>query len=145
MTDALRSIEVGVETCLENWCSKNALQICILRPWQHKVRDLIKERIDFLKCVPRPCISTETLNDPEVRLSLKDLHNKYVVCPIYKATGNVSLICKRFYSTVLCKELGVHSSCNNSTYTRAKNLSVHDVTSKHKHDLSKEFCIPYFD
>ena len=43
-------------------------------------------------------------------LLLQELHERFVVCPIDEAASNVAIVCKRFYATVLSKELDLIKS-----------------------------------
>ena len=35
------------------------------------------------------------------------MHKDFLVPPIDKSTGNIAFVCKRFYATVIVKELGL--------------------------------------
>ena len=48
---------------------------------------------------------SETLKYKKCRKDLSVLHNRFIIAPIDKATGNVSFICKRFYAEVIVNEL----------------------------------------
>ena len=53
------------------------------------------------------------------------LHNKLVVAPIDKASGNVAFVCQMHYAQVLINELGLNNFNNiTSTYTKANKLVV---------------------
>jgi hypothetical protein len=54
-----------------------------------------------------PSTTKPSLQDEEVLSALSDLHKKFVVVPIDKASNNVALICKRFYIQKLLNEVGV--------------------------------------
>lgn len=41
-----------------------------------------------------------------VKQALTELISKYVLVPVYKATGNVAIICRRFYELTVIKKLG---------------------------------------
>ena len=46
------------------------------------------------------------------------LHNKSVVVPINKASGNVAFICQKHYARVLINELGLNHVNNIKFYQR---------------------------
>ena len=57
---------------------------------------------------------------------LQNLHDSYVITPIYKITQNLGFICQIFYALLQVKELGIveDSSSNQNTYvsvTKSKN------------------------
>ena len=56
----------------------------------------------------------ECLSSPHVKNALDNIHKNFVVVPIDKATGNIALVCKRFYVSVITRELGLNN--NSSTY-----------------------------
>ena len=37
------------------------------------------------------------------------IHKDFAVVPIDKATGNIALVCKRFYASVITRELGLNN------------------------------------
>ena len=74
-----------------------------------------------------------SLNNPIVKKSLDDIHNKFVVAPIDKANGNVSFICKRFYVDVLIKELGINNINNENDITTYKEHNISDLQIINKH------------
>ena len=61
----------------------------------------------ILKSKRVPSATKPSLQDEEVQTALKDLHDKFVVVPIDKASNNVAIICKRFYIQKLLDEVGV--------------------------------------
>ena len=46
---------------------------------------------------------------------LNELLEKYVLVPIDKATNNIAMICKKYYITVILKEIGILDA-GNKTY-----------------------------
>ena len=50
--------------------------------------------------------------------SLKDLQIKYVIIPNYKATTNITFICRRFWTKILGKEPRLQNSDASNTYCR---------------------------
>ena len=64
-------------------------------------------RISVLQSNEKKNIVIPTLKDLDCLNALEQLHSDYMITPIDKATGNVAIICKRFYAMVLFKELGI--------------------------------------
>ena len=54
-------------------------------------------------------------NIKESSCGSKDLHAKYVIDPVDKATGNVTFIYQGFHAPVIVKELGLLNNNNNNT------------------------------
>ena len=48
---------------------------------------------------------------------LHELHEKYVLVPIDKAANNTAIICKKYYVTVILKEIGILDA-GNETYEK---------------------------
>ena len=48
---------------------------------------------------------------------LNELHEKYVFVPIDKADNNIAIICKKYYVTVILKEIGILDAAN-ETYEK---------------------------
>ena len=48
---------------------------------------------------------------------LHELHEKYVLVPIDKAANNIAIICKKYYVTVILKEIGILDA-GNETYEK---------------------------
>ena len=69
------------------------------------------------------------------------LQQKYVICPIDKATGNFSFICKRFYAQVLAKELGLVGGQPSETYQHCEENNADDVISQNLEDIKTKFKI----
>ena len=66
-----------------------------------------------------------------------DLQQNYIPRPIDKASGNVGIICRRFYALVLMKELGVTICNSNKTFEMINTTNENDVIDKHARFLNK--------
>ena len=62
-----------------------------------------------------------------------------MVVPIDKTTGNIALACKRFFASVVTRELGL--SNNSFTDTNAGGLPAVVITDKNMRDLKRKFRI----
>ena len=58
----------------------------------------------------------DSLSSPDIRAALENVHKDFVVVPIDKAIGNIALICKLFYASVIAKELGWGNNNTADTY-----------------------------
>ena len=93
-----------------------------------KIKDKFDSNIQVLK-------TAQCLN------ALEDLHNRFVVVPIDKASSNIAFVCKRFYAQVLVSELGLEKSNMCSTYEKI-NCDVNDLIEKDSQKLSENFNLP---
>ena len=83
----------------------------------------------------------DCLSSPEVKNALDNIHKDFVAVLIDKATGNIALVCKRFYATVITRELGLNNNSSTDTYSNAGGLSANDITDKNIRDLKIKFGI----
>ena len=86
-------------------------------------------RIDHLSRKVNIKESSCLLNETIVKQHLKDLHSKYIIVPIDKATVNVTFICQQIYALVLVKELGLLSNNNSKkqTYKVVSNSNINTI------------------
>ena len=57
----------------------------------------------------------DCLSSLDVINTLDIIHKDFVVVPLDKATGNITLICKRFYASVITRELGLNNNSSTDT------------------------------
>ena len=80
-------------------------------------------------------------SSPDVKNALHNIHKDFVVVSIDKATGNIALVCKRFYPSVITRELGLNNNSSIDTYNNAGGLSENYITDKNIRDLKIKFGI----
>ena len=73
--------------------------------------------------------SKKIMNQHEVKVSLEELHNDYVLTPTDKASQNIAIICKSFYIHTLIKEVK-----NNRTY-KMINEPLDTILSRHEKEI----------
>ena len=135
------SILKGVGDCASEWSRKHKRNQKVLQAWVTTVTSKVKDKIAWLRKNKPGHRGTEVLKDQLCQEELKKLHNKYVITPIDKAAGNVTFICKRFYATVLIKELGLDGTVGNATYKSVINKTEKDIVDSHFNDLSNKLKI----
>ena len=69
------------------------------------------------------------------------MHQDFVVNPIDKATGNIVLVCKRFYACVITRELELNNNSSADTYNNSGGLSANDIIDKNIRDLKNKLGI----
>ena len=77
------------------------------KPRKSKIIDLVERRLNILKSRGLSGVVKPVLKDGEVLESFSDLHSKFVVVPIDKASSNVAIICKRYYIHKLLNKIVV--------------------------------------
>ena len=55
------------------------------------------------------------ISSPDVKNALDNIHKDFVVVPTDKATGNIALVCKRFYASVITRELRLNNNSSTDT------------------------------
>ena len=86
----------------------------------------------------------DCLSSPDVKNALDNIHKDFVVVPIDKATGNIALVCKRFYASVITRELGLNNNSSTDTYGNAGGLSANDIIDKNIRDLKIKLVLTTF-
>ena len=115
-----------------NGLNGEMVELSVLSSWKEMVKGQIEEHISKLKQnFKQP--TGKVLQNAGVKACLSDLHNKYVFVPADKAPNNIVIICKRYYTEILIKELGLDNCSTptgNLTYTSCQ-MSSEDIVSTH--------------
>ena len=106
-TKCKEEIESALESSIESLATKYSIAPEELSPWKNKVMQLVGSRIDLLKSKITVSQTKPFLQNQDVTSALADLHDKFVIVPIDKATNNIAIVCKRFYIQKLMNEVGV--------------------------------------
>ena len=61
----------------------------------------------------------------QIKNVLDNIHKDFAVVPIDK--DNIALVCKRFYASVISRELGLNNNSSTDTYSNADGLSANDI------------------
>ena len=77
--------------------------------WTNDVKTKIDERMshsinNLYTNKHRDCLSSS-----DVKFALDNIHKDFGVVPIEKATGNIALVCKKVYYSVIIRELGLNN------------------------------------
>ena len=120
-----KEINSSLTSAIDSLSAKYDITKELLLPWKNKILNLVDERIKILKAKNIPSTTKKVLEDEDAVSALKDLHSKFVVVPIDKASNNVAIICKRYYIQTLLNEVGVPGDMS-PTY-KMSNRDPHDV------------------
>lgn len=114
--------------------------------WRNLFIENLGNRIKQLERTLKVEQRSPLLKQSCIKNCLRDLHSKYVITPIDKASNNVALICKRFYAQILIEELGLNnSSGQGQTYTQVNGSSMDNIINKNIKDIKKKFGIDVGD
>ena len=136
---ARESINSGITDCVNNWCTKHKVNKKVLLAWGKEVMSNVDKKIECLKHRTLQFKTQQVFQNYSSKKCIKELHDRFVIAPIDKATGNVAFICKRFYASVLVNELGLAGQ-SSGTYIKCKN-NLDRLVSKQASDLKKVFSL----
>ena len=117
----LTSVETALDTLIENLIAKYNLTEESFQAWKNEIISNVRRKVNHLKFwkVSQPV--KPVLKDPDVKEYLAELHSKFVLVPIDKASNNIAIICKRFYINKLLSEVGLSGNPNNTYQISDKN------------------------
>ena len=132
---AKRCILEGLHNCISSWCYKNRVDKAFFLEWTNNFKVKIGERMGHLTDKLYTNNHMYCLSSPDVKNALDNVHKDFVIVPIDKATGNIALVCKRFYASVITRELGLNNNSSTDTYKNAGGLSANDIIDGNIRDL----------
>ena len=101
------SVKASLDETILKLAEKYRLDIALFTNWRNHILSKIDTRITTLRSNITPQSTKPVLNNPEAKAYLDELHSKFVIVPIDKASNNVAIVCKRFYITSILDELGI--------------------------------------
>ena len=132
---AKRCILEGLHNCISSWCYKNGVDKSFFLEWTNNVKVKIDERMSHLTNELYANKHMGCLSPPDVKNPLDNIHKDFLVAPIDKATGNITIVCKRFYASVITRELELNNNSSTDTYNNVGGLSANDIIDKNIRDL----------
>ena len=126
-----KNVSSGISNCIESWARKENAPVEELDEWKVKLLCKLKQSLQKIKKNPRK-IPMEVLKQTKNIEDLENLHSKFIVLFVDKASNNVALVCKNYYFRVLMNELGLNQT-ENSTY------EAQHLPEKHFVDIQKRF------
>ena len=85
--------------------------------WKRKILQEVDNKINSLKHRIKVHKTSPVLKQGAVIEYWNELHEKYVLVSIDKATNNIAIICKKYYVTVILKEIEILDA-GNETYEK---------------------------
>ena len=137
LNKCLNAVCSGLDEFIQKTTSKcKSVKKDSLKAWKDKILFFVENRIKYLKNKIKPSPTKPIFKDPNVVTCLENLHNKFVLVPIDKASNNIAIICKRFYIEKLLKEVGI-------LYTPSNTYSLVHTPLKDIADLNITLCKSY--
>ena len=90
---AKRCILEGLHNLTSSWCYKNGVDKSFFLEWNNNAKVKINERMSHLTNELYTNKHVGCLSSPDVKNNLHNIHKKFAVVPIDKATGNIALVC----------------------------------------------------
>ena len=82
----------SIDLYAEQWSKRERVDLKYLSEWKDQIKELVVERISSLKEKIRSP-KQKILNDPDVKDTLRRLHDGFVLVPADKAANNVIVVC----------------------------------------------------
>ena len=136
---AKEAIVKGIQECIQSWSKRTNKPLAVFQEWMDMIKQKIEVRISAARRNNRYYIQS-VLKNTNVKNCLSELHDKYVIVPVDKASNNVAFICKQFYAKVLMNELGLMDQ-ESSTYTHVTNETIDNIINRHSVELKNKFNI----
>ena len=121
MTKAYNSIQVGIDTYVSSISKKTNIPSNQFSEWRNKILTLVEEKLDTMNLYKFCSI----LRNADVRKSLAELQEDFVIAPIDKASNNVSIVCKKFYIDSLKAEIKNSDTFESSLKTEQSIFNEH--------------------
>ena len=90
----------SIDLYAEQWSKQEQVDLKYLSEWKDQIKELVVERISSLKEKIRSP-KQKILNDPDVKDTLRRLHDDFVLVPADKTANNVIVVCKKYYIETL--------------------------------------------
>ena len=91
---------------MKKWSNFESIPLSVFNGWLDKFKSLLQCSISNLKCrYSEKKKFSSIFNDTNVKECLNNIHDKFVVCPVDKASKNFAVICKIFYKNLILREL----------------------------------------
>ena len=122
---AYNSIKSGLRDYISKISKKMKKAEVCFEEWKHKVLEKVRSYLETKETYN----VNSVLPKSSVKSALEKLHEKYVLVPTDKAANNLSIICKKFYLSLLDQEIG-------SSNFQEEDITPGEVIEKHLKFLS---------
>ena len=123
--NAIKAIESGLTDYIIKMSDKLNKPVVAFNEWKFEVLEHVKVSLKSKKIFSYNSVLSKGI----VKQELEKLHHKYVLVPTDKASNNVTIVCKKFYVSLINKEIM-------STNFQRVNKSPEEVINVHKKFLA---------
>ena len=99
----------SIDLYAEQWSKWEQVDIKYFSEWKDQIKESVVKSISSLKEKIRSP-KQKILNVPDVKHTLRRLHDDFVLVSADKAANNVIVVCKKYYFETLIKELGINTT-----------------------------------
>ena len=119
-------VKKQIKDFLYSWADKYKISVCAFDEWKINVFKLLKQKINNIQYKTKQ-VNCEVLKDEICLKYLKNLHTKFVVTPVDKASNNIAITCKKYYIKTILSELGLFSTSPNMTYAKIDHITKEKI------------------
>ena len=115
------SIHLPLKSAIDTFSTKYKINKQEFNNWYNTIILKVSERTNHLQSKFKPQQTKQILKDRNALNSLHQLHDRFVLVPIDKASNNVAIICKKFYVHRLLQEVWVSENKSNTYILSSRN------------------------
>ena len=134
-----KEIQIGLDSSMERIVSTNPkVTMKEFVDWKRKILQQVHNKTISLKHRIKVHKINPILKQDALIECLNELHEKYVLVPIDKAANNIAIICKKYYVTVILKEIGILGA-GNETYEKFNKNQVEIIQDNLEYNTHLKF------
>ena len=129
----------SIDKFVIKWSKKEKVPISTFDDWSKLLKMFIKSKFKSKGFADTEYISI--LNTNNVKDYIYEMHKKFVISPIDKASNNFAIICKKFYLEVIQGELGISGKIKGNRVYKPVNQNIDNIIEKHVDSIKHDFNI----
>ena len=129
----------SIDKFVIKWSKKEKVPISTFDDWSKLLKMFIKSKFKSKGFADTEYISI--LNTNNVKDYIYEMHKKFVISPIDKASNNFAIICKKFYLEVIQGELGISEKIKGNSVYKPVNQNIDNIIEKHVDSIKNDFNI----
>ena len=118
------------------WAKKEKVDSRTLDEWENTALDVISTRIQKINSRTKKSRKRQILSDKKCLDDLQTLQKHFVLVPADKASSNILVVCKKYYLSIVIKELTHHDGTKPKTYSCSNN-TIDEIVMKHRLFMDK--------
>ena len=125
------SVDNSLDEFIKSFAVRCKTDVKHFKSWKELIMKKVQQKMTKLKFRK---FSPKVLSNTFVKQYIKQLQERFVIGPVDKASNNFAIICKKFYLSTLCGELGIQSGeiFGNNVYKFMDGYTVETVIENHK-------------